>query len=119
MSFAVVISSFLSGLLGSMGFGGGSVLIVYLTVMLGMPQKQAQGINLIFFLPCAAVSAIYYIRKGMVKPGEILPCAAVGALGTALGFILLRYISGEFSAKLFGCFLAVLGAKELIGAWRK
>ena len=45
-----IIAGFLSGLIGSMGFGGGGVLIIYLVVFANIPQLQAQGINLIFFV---------------------------------------------------------------------
>ena len=40
-----------SGILGSLGLGVGSVLILYLTIFLHMEQAQAQGINLVFFVP--------------------------------------------------------------------
>ena len=44
-----IIAGFLSGLIGSMGFGGGGVLIIYLVIFTNTPQIVAQGINLIFF----------------------------------------------------------------------
>ncbi len=101
-----------------MGFGGGSVLIMYLTLVLNMPQKEAQGINLVFFLPCAFVSAVYYIKKGMVNFREILPCAVVGSVGSVAGFALLQFIPGNMAAKLFGGFLLLLGVKELVVAFQ-
>ena len=50
MTVSVIIASFVSGLLGAMGIGGGSVLIIYLTTVLSLEQKAAQGINLVFFI---------------------------------------------------------------------
>ena len=49
--FVIAIVSFATGVFASLGLGGGMVLIIYLTVFVGMPQIQAQGINLIFFVP--------------------------------------------------------------------
>ena len=57
----------LSGMLGAMGLGGGGVLIIYLTLFANLQQQTAQGINLLLFLPCAAISVILYHRKGPVS----------------------------------------------------
>ena len=45
-----IIIGLLSGAAASMGFGGGFVLIIYLTVFLNIDQITAQGVNLLFFL---------------------------------------------------------------------
>ena len=58
MLFQIIAASFFSGLLGAMGFGSGTVLIIWLTSCLSYGQLQAQGVNLIFFIPCAAVSLL-------------------------------------------------------------
>ena len=50
----------LSGMIGAMGLGGGGVLIIYLTLFLGMEQGIAQGVNLIFFFPCAVFALIVF-----------------------------------------------------------
>ena len=41
------------GFLSGLGVGGGSLLILWLTAVLGTEQRAAQGINLLFFLPAA------------------------------------------------------------------
>ena len=50
------IVGLVSGVVSGMGIGGGSILILYLTLFAGMAQQQAQGINLLYFLPTAASS---------------------------------------------------------------
>ena len=40
-----ILAAFFSGLAGSLGLGGGGVLVLYLVFALGMPQLKAQGIN--------------------------------------------------------------------------
>ena len=42
-----------TGVLSGFGVGGGSLLLVWLTAFSGLPQEQAQGINLLYFLPAA------------------------------------------------------------------
>ena len=75
MDFAVIVSSLLSGLLGVMGFGGGSVLIIYLTSFLHMEQRQAQGINLVFFIEkCLNLWYEYYVNFMLVFVEKIDDC---------------------------------------------
>lgn len=116
MSIAIVISSFLSGLLGSMGFGAGSVLIIYLTTFAGFSQKQAQGINLMFFLPIAILSVIIYRKERLIDFRKafsfILPCL----IGCLIGYRLLELIDSQLAAKLFGTFLAFMGIKQLFSS---
>ncbi|MBQ4348684.1 MAG: sulfite exporter TauE/SafE family protein [Clostridia bacterium] len=113
MDFAVIISSLLSGLLGAMGFGGGSVLIIYLTSFLSLPQKQAQGINLVFFIPIALLSVIMYSRQKIINFKEILPVIIPALMGAFAGFMLLNFIPGEIAGKLFGGLLVLMGIRQI------
>ena len=113
MDLYMIISSLLAGILGSMGFGGGSVLIIYLVNILALPQKQAQGINLIFFIPCALLSVITYQKHGMLKIRRTLPITAFAILGSVVGFIILNYIPAFILSKLFGGFLLVFGVWQM------
>ena len=56
IDWIAILAGFGSAVLASMGMGGGSILILYLTLMAGVPQREAQGMNLLFFLPIGAAS---------------------------------------------------------------
>ncbi len=113
MDLYMIASSLVAGILGSMGFGGGSVLIIYLVNYMGMEQKQAQGINLLFFIPCALLSIILYKRQGMVNLRRTLPVTAFAILGAVVGFIILSYIPTEALSGIFGVFLVVFGFRQM------
>lgn len=113
MDLAVIISSLLSGLLGAMGFGGGSVLIIYLTSYLHIEQRQAQGINLVFFIPIAALSVIMYLKAKLINIKEILPVLLPALVGAAVGFILLAVVPTQIAARLFGAILVLMGISYL------
>ena len=93
--------------------GGGAVLIIYLTVFKNVEQLQAQGINLLFFIPIASLAVIIYAFKKQIKWRITIPLAVGGIIGAAGGFWLTDIIGGNFTAKLFGGFLILLGVKEL------
>lgn len=113
MSIYTVIASFVSGVLCSMGFGAGSVLIIYLTSFLSLGQREAQGINLFFFLPISLYSVMRYSKKGLVEKDIIRPYIIWGIAGICAGYSLLSLIPTEFLTKAFGGFLIVLGIKDL------
>lgn len=112
MTFSMIVSSFLSGLLGSMGLGGGTILIVYLTFFRYMAQTEAQGINLVCFIPIAVLAVIIYSKQGLTDAKVILPLIVFGILGAVVGFVILERIPGEILSKLFGGFLILLSVRE-------
>lgn len=75
-----IIISLITGALSGMGIGGGSLLIILLTAFLGVAQVTAQSINLIYFLPCAAVSLFIHLKNGFVDKKTALTVALSGCL---------------------------------------
>ena len=47
------LAGFGTGILSAWGVGGGTLLLLLMTLFLGVDQTQAQGINLLYFLPTA------------------------------------------------------------------
>lgn len=113
MNIGALLAGLFSGIIGGMGLGGGAVLIIYLTVFKNTEQLRAQGINLLFFIPIAITAVIIYAFKKQIKWKITLPIAAGGVLGAAAGFFLTDIIGGNFTSKLFGGFLILLGLKEI------
>ena len=113
MNIAALLAGLMSGVIGGMGLGGGAVLIIYLTVFKHVEQLKAQGINLLFFIPIATLAVIIYAFKKQIKWSATIPLAIGGVLGAVGGFFLTDIIGGNFTAKLFGGFLILLGIKEL------
>lgn len=108
-----IIIGIVSGIIASMGLGGGFVLLLYLTVIAGVDQIQAQGINLIFFIPIALISLIIHIKNGFVDKKPLLLSILCGAAGVAVGSCVAFNIPVELLSKAFAVFVLVLGIKEL------
>lgn len=113
MLFQIFIASFLSGMLGAMGFGSGTVLIIWLTSYLSYDQLRAQGVNLMFFIPCAAVSLLILWKKGYVEFKTALPIIFGGLAGIFLSRGLLDIIPAEYLKKLFGVFVVIIAVSRL------
>ena len=56
-----------TGVLSGFGVGGGSLLLIYMTSFAGVAQNQAQGINLLYFLPAAAAALPAHFKNGYVE----------------------------------------------------
>ncbi len=113
MTLPMIISSFFSGILGSMGLGGGTVLVVYLTYFRHISQLKAQGINLVCFIPIAIFSIIVYSRQKLTDKKVIFPLIIYGISGAATGYLLLGMLPEGMLGRLFGGFLIALSVKEL------
>ncbi|MBO5333031.1 MAG: sulfite exporter TauE/SafE family protein [Clostridia bacterium] len=109
-----IFAGFLSGLIGAMGFGGGGVLIIYLAVFMNMSQLKAQGINLLFFIPCAVVATIIYTIKKQVNYKEILPVISGGISGAIISSFLLNLINTHYLSKMFAVFLIATGIATIL-----
>lgn len=107
-----IIASAGAGFLGAMGFGGGGILIIYLTQILNFGQLKSQGINLIFFIPSAVVALIIHIKNRLIKFRQILPFILAALPGVALGLYLTTVISSKILADIFGVLLILMGIKE-------
>lgn len=113
MNIAALLAGLFSGLIGSMGLGGGAVLIIYLTLFTETEQLTAQGINLLFFIPIAAVSVAIYAYKRQIQWKTALSVAAWGLIGTWAGGLFTTYLGGDMTSKIFGVLLLGLGLREI------
>lgn len=64
---ALIITGFLSGIIGGMGIGGGTILIPIMTIFLGFDQKTAQAVNLIYFIPTALTALTIHIKNKQIE----------------------------------------------------
>ena len=114
-----LIMGVLLGFLAGLGVGGGSLLILWLTLVLGVTQDIARGINLMFFLPTAAVSCVFRLRQGVLKWEIILPAVAAAVVGALLFGWLGKEIDTGLLRKPFGILLLATGLRELFYRPRK
>ena len=108
-----ILAALGAGALGAMGLGGGGILVIYLTLALSTPQLEAQGINLLFFLPCAAISLVINTKRKLVEWKQALWIIAGGLPATLLGIWLAGVIDTRWLARIFAGLLILIGIREL------
>ena len=119
-SFPVALcAGILLGFLSGLGIGGGSLLILWLTLVLGTGMDVARGINLMFFIPSAIISSLFRCRQGQLSLKTALPALLAGILGAILLSILSSGMDTAILRKPFGILLLVTGIRELCYRPRK
>lgn len=111
--FISAAAGFGAGILGSMGLGGGGILIIYLSLFSKLEQMNAQGINLIFFVSIALISVIFFSFKNLIDWKFIFPAVLLGIPGTFIGFHLSSNIDAQVLSKIFSVFLICIGIYQL------
>ena len=107
------VVGFLTGVLASMGLGGGFIRVVWLTVFENVAQRAAQGINLLFFLPIAFISLIFHLKNHLVNKTLVKKTALGGLVGAVIGTYGAQLIDNALLRKLFALFLLAFGLREL------
>lgn len=110
---AIIIGAAL-GFLSGLGTGGGSLLLLYLTLVRQMPQTEAQMINLLFFLPSALIACVFRIRKEDIRIKQILPAILAGSISAIVFAWFGRRWDSAILRKIFGGLLLITGLRELL-----
>lgn len=114
-----IIIGMISGTVAALGMGGGTVLILLLSIFSEFNQHLIQGTNLIFFIP-TSITAIYINIKNKrinyKKSGIIIFSGIIGAIiGSRFSF---RFESSNLR-KYFGVFLLFIAFFEIYSFFRK
>ena len=113
------LCGFGTGILSSWGIGGGTLLLLIMTLFLGVDHAEARGINLIYFLPTAGISLIAHHKNGYLDRDAIRNAAPVGIL-CALGAALFGTVTDMgLLRKAFALFLLYAGSSMLTESFRK
>ena len=86
-----VLAGFCTGILSAWGVGGGTLLLLLMTLFFGVAQADAMAINLLYFLPTAAMGLLYHRKNGLLDRAVLRSAVPWGTLAaTAVDTDLLR-----------------------------
>ena len=115
----IILVGSLLGFFSGLGVGGGTLLILWLTVVLKMPAEIARSINLLFFIPSALISSVFRWHQGALDVKTITPAIFAGVASAVLFSLLSRHLDAEMLRKPFGALLLITGIRELLYRPRK
>lgn len=107
------LCGFATSILSAWGVGGGTLLLLVMTLFLGVDQRTAQGVNLLFFLPTAAAALLFHWKQGYLDRPTLksaLPWAVALALA---GAWIATAVDVDILRRPFGVYLLASGATML------
>jgi uncharacterized protein len=117
MSGAVLVVALLAfgvltgGAAGLLGVGGGTLMVPFLTIAVGMSQHTAEATSLLVVLPTAIVASFFLQRKGVGDLKVALRFGVLGAGGGVLGALLALALPAHVLKIVFAQFLAVVAIR--------
>lgn len=114
-----ILVGLISGVVSGMGMGGGSILILLLSLFLGVEQHIAQATNLVFFIPTAIVSIIINTKQKYVNYKTAIPVIGTGVIGAITGAIIATKMDVAHLKRYFGYFLLTIAIFEIYSFTKK
>lgn len=113
-----VIASFASGTITGMGLGGGMILIPIL-IMLDIPQKEAQVINLMCYIPISLIISLINAKKEFVNRNLFLNLLIYAVIGGIIGALLAINLKVGILKSALGIIMIIIGIMEIKKCMKK
>lgn len=115
--FLLILFGFLSGVIGGMGMGGGTLLVPLLS-FLDLEQKTVQAINLVSFVPMCCIALGFHAHNKLIKPAKVLWIIVPAVLAAVGGAFCAAKADNKVLRLCFAVFLISIGVWQLIVAVR-
>ena len=109
----------ISGIISGMGMGGGTILILCLSLFLGKEQHIAQGVNLVFFIPTAITSTFINAKQKLIKWKTGIIVSIFGIIGAIIGAKISVGLDTNKLKLYFGIFLLIIAIFEIYSLLKK
>ena len=98
-----------ASIISAWGVGGGTLLLLVMTLFLGVDQRTAQGINLLFFLPTALSALVCHVRGGYLDKSTLKNAVPPAVIFALLGAWAATELDVALLRKPFGIYLLFSG----------
>ncbi len=114
-----VIFGLISGIVTGLGMGGGTILILLLSLFMGLEQHIAQATNLVFFIPTSLAAIIMNLKQKNVDLKLAITISFFGIIGAIIGAIISNNISSGNLRKYFAIFILIIAFHEVYELYRE
>lgn len=111
--------TFITALLTGLGVGSGGLYILYLTLIKNVPQAEAQGINLVFFITATLAAAVVNLINKRISFTSLLIVVPFGIVGAIAGCYTASVIDTKLLSVLFGVLIATAGVTGFLKLMKK
>ena len=114
-----IIFGIISGIVTGLGMGGGTILILLLSLFMEMEQHIAQATNLIFFIPTSLAAIIINLKQKNVDLKLAFTISIFGIIGAIIGAIVSENLSSENLRKYFAMFIMLIAFYEVYKLYKE
>lgn len=107
------LTGLVSGTVSGTGMGGGTILILVLSIFLGVEQHIAQATNLVFFVPTSISAIIVSIKSKLIEWKIGITLAISGIVGAIIGANISAKMEVKMLKRFFGIFLGLIAIYEI------
>lgn len=109
----------IAGIVTGLGMGGGTILILLLSLVMGLDQHVAQATNLIFFIPTSISAMLVNLKQKNVDLKIATTITIFGIIGAIIGAIISSYISSNYLKKCFAVFILIIAIREVYELYKE
>lgn len=114
-----IIFGFIAGNITGLGMGGGTILILLLSLFMNFDQHVAQATNLVFFIPTSIASIITNIRQKNVDLKLAKIVSLFGMAGATIGAFISQKINSNNLKKFFAIFILLIAFHEIYELYKE
>lgn len=107
------LTAFFTAVLSGLGLGSAGLFVLYLTMIAGLSQTTAQGLNLLFFLFSAGAALLFHAKYRTIPRPLVIFLIGCAVPGTLIGTWLLHKLEVSLVRKLFGGMLILSALPKL------
>ena len=115
----IIIFGIISGIVTGMGMGGGAILILLLSSVLGLDQHISQATNLIFFIQTSIAAIIVNAKQKNIKYNTAFIVIIFGIIGAILGSIISSKLPSNYLKRLFAVFILIIAIHEIYDLYKE
>ncbi len=108
-----IVFGIISGIVTGLGMGGGTILILLLSLFMNMEQHIAQATNLIFFIPTSLSAILINLKQKNVDKKLAITISFYGIIGAVVGAKISENISSQNLRKYFAIFILIIAIHEV------
>lgn len=111
---SAILAAFLTAILSGLGIGSAGIFVLYLTLVAGYAQPEAQALNLLFFLLSAGTALLLHVRHRRIPWLTVLSLILWALPGAWAGVQLMRVLDAHLLRRFFGAMLVVTSLPALL-----
>lgn len=114
-----ILIGIVSGVVTGLGMGGGTILILLLSLIMNLDQHIAQATNLVFFIPTSIAAILINLKQKNIDLKLGIKISIFGIIGAVIGAIIADKIPSNNLRKYFAIFILIIALHEIYALYKE